>query len=321
MCLITLEDLKKLNKKTLIYFAAEEDEQTYIEESFKIVVGQELNALVKELRVLDVKNFPIVCYDNEDLSLASRAYWIFEAMDYEVKILVTSRGLGRPIRPVGPLPHKTQISHIDISRISNSILYQTQEFNLLCPIVPNIAKDLSQDRVRNFLEGQQIPVEIEGTQLIGFYAEQIAALLKYLDNDVNVLLTEVKMRTKTVESKFNETFVSLPESIYYDAEEDLRSRVSESNFGDFIEKNSEKVEGCRGKEEITVVEKRMEVVFDEVKKTEIEENKEDGEKKDIKSEEDLKHYSNGLSNKKKARKQKKIMEEGLNNSRCFCSIL
>ena len=319
MCLISIEDLKRLDKKTLIYFAAEEDEQTFIEDSYKIVVGQELNELVMELRVLDLKIYPIVCYDNEDLLLASRAFWILEAMDYDVKILVTSRGLGRPIRPIGPVPHKEQISHVDISKISNSVLRQTQEFNLLWPIVPYIAKDLSQDKVRTFLEGQKIPVEIEGTQLVGFYAEQIAALLKYLDQDVSVLLTEVRMRTKTAVSKFNDTFVSMPESVYYDAEEDLRSRQSECNIGDFIEKDFGKQEERKERVETTAQEKIKEASCNEDTVTV---NQEDDEKKETKVEEDAKHYSIGLANKNQDRKmKKKIKEKDLKNSRCFCSLL
>jgi hypothetical protein len=94
------------------------------------------------------------------------------------------------------------------------------------PIVPNISKNFSVKVVKKFLNSQKIPIEANGLQLTGQFAEQIALLLRYLGNNVAVLLTQVKSRAKTIASKSNEVFNSLAPTEYFDLDEDLRSRKS-----------------------------------------------------------------------------------------------
>ena len=226
MCLISVEELRGLKQKTLIYFSSEEDDMPYLEDSVKIVVDQGINELVQLLRLIDFETFPIICYDDQDLELASKAFWIIDSFDFDTKVLVQSRGISRSFRPSLNLSLKDSPSHLDISKITNSILYIPQQFSLESPIVPNISKNFSVKVVKKFLNSQKIPTEANGLQLNGQFAEQIALLLRYLGNNVAVLLTQIKSRTKTIASKSNELYNSLAPTEYFDLDEDLRSRKS-----------------------------------------------------------------------------------------------
>ena len=226
MCLISGEELKGLKQKTLIYLSSEEDDMPYIEDSVKIIVDQGINELVHVLRLIDFESFPIICYDDQDLELASKAYWIIDALDFDVKVLVQSRGISRSFRPSANPNIKESPSHLDISKISNSIHYTPEEFDFNSPIVPNISKNFSIEVVKKFLDSQKIPTEADGLQLTGQCAEQIALLLKFIGNNVAVLLTQIKSRTKTVTSKANEVYYSIAASEYFDFDEDIRTRKS-----------------------------------------------------------------------------------------------
>ena len=198
----------------------------YIEDSVKIIVDQSINELVQILRLINFETFPIICYDDQDLELASKAFWIIDALDFDVKVLVQSRGLSRGFRPLASLNPKESPSHLDISKITNSSNYNPVEFNLDSPIVPNISKNFSIEVVKNFLDSQKVPIEANGLQLTGQCAEQIALLLRFIGNNVAVLLTQIKSRTKTLASKTNEVYFSIAASEYFDFDEEIRARKS-----------------------------------------------------------------------------------------------
>ena len=74
MCIINVKDLSSLLNKTLIYFTSNPLNCKILPGSYICLVPESISQFIQELRKLNITSFPIICYDNEEMRLASTAF-------------------------------------------------------------------------------------------------------------------------------------------------------------------------------------------------------------------------------------------------------
>jgi hypothetical protein len=187
----------------------------------------ELSLFIRELRTLDITEFPVICYDNDNLKLASLAFWIFESIGYSVKLLYGDISIFSSLNQKlifsskNDLPRSQILMDIDINKLLNIKFYDSVSLDLSLPLYSTIGPDLNSEAVKKYLLKNNIPDDFDGFILSGPFAGIIGILLKYLGNYQNrIFLGEWKDLDflKVVSSK-RDTFYSAAGSVYYDAVE------------------------------------------------------------------------------------------------------
>ncbi|OMJ71195.1 hypothetical protein SteCoe_30661 [Stentor coeruleus] len=237
MCFINVKELKSLRTKTLLFFSQGPYFGKLLPDSHIIEYPLELSIFIRELRKLDITDFPVICYDNDNLKIASLAFWIFESLGYSVYLLYgnisTFTDLGEKLQDTskGDLPQSQILMEIDINKLPNVKTYDSVVFDLSQPLYKAIGTEFNHQTVKKYLYDNNIPEDFDGFVLSGQYSGLIGALLKYLGNNSNkIFLGEWKDIdfNRRVSSK-PETFYSAIGSVYYDAEDVLTDEEPQKN--------------------------------------------------------------------------------------------
>ncbi|OMJ88399.1 hypothetical protein SteCoe_9722 [Stentor coeruleus] len=237
MCFINVKELKSLRTKTLLFFTQGPYFGKVLLNSHIIEYPLELSIFIRELRKLDITDFPVICYDNDNLKIASLAFWIFESLGYSVYLLygniMTFLDLGEKLQDTskGDLPQSQLLMEIDINKLPNVKTYDSVVLDLNQPLYQAIGSDFNHQTVKKYLHDNNIPEDFDGFTLSGQYAGLIGALLKYLGNNSNkIFLGEWKDIdfNRRVSSR-PETFYSAVGSVYYDAEDALIDEEPQKN--------------------------------------------------------------------------------------------
>lgn len=226
MCIINIQDLASFHTKTLIFFSSGPYFGKLLPNSYTIECS-DLSILIHDLRKLDITEFPIICYDNEDLKIASLAFWIFESLDYSVKLLYgdmsifSLKGQNLVTTSKKDLPQSKVLMDIDMSKLPKIKNYDSLAYTLVLPLYATIGTDFKSKMVKKYLLQNNIPDDLDGSLLCGPFSGIIGALLKYLGNYQNrVFLGEWKdLSFKSKSSSKPGTFYSAVGSVYYDAVE------------------------------------------------------------------------------------------------------
>ncbi|OMJ75632.1 hypothetical protein SteCoe_25189 [Stentor coeruleus] len=255
MCIINIEDLSSFQNKTLIFFSSGPYFGKLLPNSYTIEYS-DLSILIRDLRRLDISDFPVICYDNEDLKIASLAYWIFESLDYLVKILYgdmnifSLKGQNLVTTSKHDLPQSNILMDIDITKLPKVKIYNSLAYELIFPLYITIGTDLTSKLVKKYLKQNNIPEDLDGCLLCGPFSAVVGALLKYLGNYQNkIFLGEWKdLGFKSKNSSKPGTFYSAAESVYYDA----FYSAAESVYYDAVEtiSDAEVVSQGKGKKNI-----------------------------------------------------------------------
>lgn len=237
MCFINVKELKSLRTKTLLFFSQGPYFGKLLPGSHIVEYPLELSIFIRELRKLDITDFPVICYDNDNLKIASLAFWIFESLGYSAYLLYGNisifSDLGEKLQDTskGDLPRSQILMEIDINKLPNIKTYDSVVLELIQPLCQTIGVEFNHQTVTKYLHDNKVPEDFDGFILSGPSAGLIGALLKYLGNNSNkIFLGEWKDLdfNRRVSSK-PETFYSAVGSVYYDAEDVLSDENPQKN--------------------------------------------------------------------------------------------
>lgn len=246
MCIINVQEMNSLQTKTLIFFSSGPYFGNFLPDSYVVEYTLELSLFIRELRTLDITEFPVICYDNDNLKLASMAFWIFESIGYSVKLLYGDISIFSSLNQKlistskNDLPRSQILMDIDINKLLNIKFYDSVSLELTLPLYLTIGPDINAEKVKKYLLNNNVPDDFDGFILSGPFAGIIGILLKYLGNYQNrIFLGEWKdLNLLRVISTKNDTFYSAAGSIYYDAVEggnEEEMKVTSRGYDDEID--------------------------------------------------------------------------------------
>lgn len=225
MSIISVKDLYNIENKTLIYFASFVPLDV-LPDTFLCIVGEDLSDLVYKLRKIDILYFPIICYDDGDMKLASQAFWVFKAMDYPVYVLYggikacEDEGLELVSNAAPPLLEKKDPQPIDLNKLPKLCIEAVPVRALPFLFYEVLGHDITREKVKKVLEIHGIDYNYSNCTLKGKGVGVFSLFLLYLKfSDVKVFLGEWSEPTppRFGNSLAPETFHTVAESVYYDA--------------------------------------------------------------------------------------------------------
>ena len=234
MCIINAKELPLLMNKTLIYFASNPTTSKTLPDSYIFWAPDNLTQFIHELRSFDIPKFPVVCYDNEEMKLSSKAFWIFEAMGYDAIVLYGDinlyqyQGIQLVSNNLGPILYGRKLMEIDINRLNSKLNNEFIEIIFEQELRKVIGDECSIEKAQHFLEKFQTGSN-ENFYLRGRNCQVIGLLLKYTGkNNVMVFLGEWNIHNREPSKSSN--YYSASESIYYDACEEFSPDTEEIHY-------------------------------------------------------------------------------------------
>ena len=224
MSFVFVRELEVIEKKTLIYFTNLLPIFT-LNESYTYVVPENFCKFVFDLRHFSIQNFPIICYDDGDMLLASKAYCILKSMNYNALVLYgglkASEEEGLALIPYRSesIPFIDSPIEIDSSKLHNTQICTFTVKNFPFSIYDVIGKNLTKEKLKKLIETNGIRINCENKVLAGPSASILALILVFFGESFpNVYLGEwFEARAPIRKLTKPETFQT-PGTVYYDAE-------------------------------------------------------------------------------------------------------
>lgn len=235
-----VRDIKGFEKKTLIYFTSLIP-IFIIPGSYTYIVTENLWKFVNDLRYFAIQNFPIICYDDGDMILSSRAYCILKSMNYEVSVLYgglkacEEEGLSLIPYQAEPIEILESPKEIDSSKLYSTQINCFNVKSLPFSIYDVIGKNISVEKLRKLLETNGICINHQNKVLAGPSACLMALVLTYFgENFPSIYLGDWFDSRLPARKLTSETFQT-PGTVYFDAEEDLEveNQISNANEEEF----------------------------------------------------------------------------------------
>jgi hypothetical protein len=219
-----------IGSSTLIYFTTNSDVQEVLKNSYVYVVPTDLSSFVYDLRRFDIVNFPIICYDDQNMELASKAHWVFESIEYFSVVLYGSlenfktQGAATTPNNLGPIKFSEILMEINLNQLSNvhSDEYVVQELSL--PLYTTIGTVCTVEKVQEYLELNEINTVNKDSVITGENSAVLGILLKFCGlKGIKVFLGEWASIHPNRDSSKTEGFFSMVGSVYYDPIEEKHS--------------------------------------------------------------------------------------------------
>jgi hypothetical protein len=226
MSLVKAEELSRIPSPTFIYLASKTPVQT-IPGSFVYRAPTSFKDLVSDFSRFEAPSFPIICYDDGDMRLASHAFWVFSALHMPVLVLYgglkacEEENLPLSVSFTFTLPQSLKPSPVDSELLLKSASSGLNIENLPFSLYDVLGVDLSVEKLKKLLRTHGIRFDVEGENIIGKCAAEFGVMVVYMGiSDVKVFIDEWE------ESKARPKLSIAPESyrtgvgtVYYDAEE------------------------------------------------------------------------------------------------------
>ena len=283
--IISIQEVSKLPKKTLIYFT-NRIPPVWLPNSYYYIIQSDLSDFVNDVRRFEIQVFPVICYDDGDMDYSSRAYWILKAIGYDVFVLYGGINACQQegFSLLNSMPYEIAFSStlmvIDYDLLPNlsfdECIYIKELPFLLYEV---LGKDIKKDKVKKLLKSHGLSYEYSKAIFSGNGAAVFGIILSYLERKkITVFLGEWNepIGRRKLSISRPESFYTVNESIYYDAEQELPEENKESK--------ENKENGENGENE--VIEKSEKSERLEI----IEQNEENEEISKPKSESIINHY-------------------------------
>ena len=219
-----VRELGLVEKKTLVYFTNLLPILT-LAESYTYVVPEKFSRFVYDMRHFSIQNFPIICYDDGDMLLASKAYCVLRSMNYEALVLYgglkacEEEGLSLIPCSSERIPVQEGAKEIDSSKLHNTQICAFMVRPFPFSIYDVIGKNISKERLKRLLETNGICINCGSKVLAGPSASILALILVYFgENFPNVYLGEWFEPTAPLRKLTKPETFQTPGTVYYDAE-------------------------------------------------------------------------------------------------------
>ena len=190
--------------------------------------------MVQDFRLFDIKNFPIICYDEGDMQLASLAYCVLQAMSLEVLVLYGGlracevEGLALAEHPSLAVPRRADLRDVDVNLLVNVNFRQSTCKCLPFSVYEVIGKDITVSKVKKLLDLHGIILNEDLKVLSGPSASLLALFVVYFGLDFPPVYLGDWSYTGNEQNREDEVFHSIAESVYYDALEHMQESRRES---------------------------------------------------------------------------------------------
>jgi hypothetical protein len=236
MSIINPRDLHQFPTKTLIFFTTAEEIPELVPNSYVYKVSDDISDMIKEMRRFDISTFPVICYDNENLVLASKAFFVFEALEYSVFVLygnlemLLDYGLELSKENLGTLKLSEIAMEIDVNKLPNMEPVDSSSLVLVYPPYKTIGNYVDMEEAKDFFLVNEISLLSKPTILSGENASVIGLFFRYLGNtEIKVFLGYWSLREKRSGTLSRpETYYSAAGTVYFDAEEEEKRSEAKS---------------------------------------------------------------------------------------------
>lgn len=241
MSIILVSDLDKFQSKTLIYLT-QSKASSLIPCSFVYQVPGRFSTMVSEMRKLQLDKFPIILYDEGDMQLASQTFCILKALQYPVLVVYgglsayLDTGLQLVEDEVGRLTYDEFPAEIDSEMLQNfefgSINVKSFPFN----IFEVIGKDFNRERLKKLLEVHEMIYSDCDNVMAGPGAALLALCLDFINGAKFKVFIGDWFEVDTPKRKItlNESFHTVPESVYFDPVEGSEREGEEVEIQDVV---------------------------------------------------------------------------------------
>ena len=241
MSIISVRSLFEIEEKTLIYFTKTVPLH-WIPQSYIYYMSDSLSELIRDISKFNIQNYHIICYDDEDMSLSSTAYWIFKSIGYDVIVLYgglkacEEEGILLTNLTPETIPFLEDSQQIDLNILSkdeNNVLVIK---DLPFALYEVLGEEITQKKLKKLLKIHKIEYNLKNSVLAGKNAAIFGLILKYLNKEnIGVYLGEWEEKKERLLSVKPETFYTVAESLYFDAfegypseKDDTREIIAES---------------------------------------------------------------------------------------------
>ena len=322
MCIINSKDIQAIPKKTIIYFTQKTNNYFHIPNSYVYLVPADLSQMIFEMRRFDITHFPIICYDNSNMQLASRAFWIFEALGYEALVvygnvdLFVQQRVALVKENLGAISHSTIPMEITPGKLDWVDGTESPLEDLFGALRESIQNYCSPAKVEKFLRSLGLDLGKNDWCFSGRDCELLGVLMRYIGKTQAVAsLGEWREVGHSRATSRTEMFFSLVSTVYFDVEEANESEVVVREEGDGGKKEGQERISVVGGEtwgrkvefQPCVEEEKEEFTGD----TKSEEFKDDGQQY-----RDQEHYSTSLVRKDQHYKKENGASQGCHCSKC-----
>lgn len=239
MSIIQTKELAPIPTKTLIFFQPSPGQSSNrtLKNSFTYTWVDSFSQIVQDFRSFDIKNFPIICYDEGDMHLASLAYCIFKSMNLEVLVLYGGlracevEGLALAEQASVSVPSRAELREVDVNLLVNVSFRQSTCKCLPFSVYEVIGRDITVSKVKKLLDLHGIILSEDLKVLSGPSASLIALFVVYFGLDFPaVYLGDWIYETSEISERKqdDEVFHSIADSVYYDALEQIEESRRES---------------------------------------------------------------------------------------------
>ena len=241
MSIIQVSDLENFQSKTLIYLTQSKF-YSLIPGSFVYQVPDRFSTMVSEMRKLQLDKFPIILYDEGDMQLASQTFCILKALQYPVLVIYggisayLDSGLELVDDEIGRLTYDEFPAEINSDMLQNfefgSITVKSFPFN----VFEVIGNDFSKERLKKLLEvHDMISWDCENV-MAGPGAALLALCLDFIAGmKVKVFIGDwFEVDTPKRKITLNESFHTVPESVYFDPVEGSEREGEEVEIQDVV---------------------------------------------------------------------------------------
>ena len=246
MSIINSNEIEAIPSKTIIYFTQKTNTYLHLPDSYVYTVPHDLSLMIFEMRRFDIAKFPIVCYDNSNMQLASRAFWIFEALGYSALVvygnleLFVQQGANLVKENLGAINYSSTLMEIGPGKLDWVNGVEGTVEDLFEALYQSVQTYCSPEKIAEFIRGIGLDLEKSDWCFSGRNCELLGLLMRESGGlRVEVSLGEWSELASNTESSRTETFFSLASSVYYDIEEPKETESVARAEADENKKNDE----------------------------------------------------------------------------------